>query len=1131
MFTLKRRMTLITSVLFLTLILSLLFPSIALADGETPPPPPEAPVVDAAPTEEPVVDLAPTEVPVVDVPPTESVSDVVAALADANAVLLDADGNPIPLASQEAADSLAAPDPYIVRAGVTHRFLTSCTGQPVDATNTCTESSTPIQAAINFAIAGETVYVEAGTYLEGRIVIDKNLTIVGDSANKPVIQPNVDITGRNAGDAWILVNSGVTFSLSDVVLNGAGYNVAQALRNHGDTTIDHVDFQNIWVNNDPYTGFAVGSYGGVVPGGLGSDSHGGDGELASTLSVQNSTFVNIGRVGVIIKGTESNAEITGNTYTGKGDGVWLDYAFEVGAGGQAAIDGNTISDNTGLASDGSTSAGILVTDYYGTGTEATITGNTITGNTTGIAIGYDDDDASVVEITGNTFADNDIQIEGTNDSLFDVDETLDGNTFDQAVTVDHPGSSLLPTIWSSIQDSVDAASSGDTVNVMPGTYAGNITINKSVTLTGDPGDANAGPGSYAPVIDGGSTVGSAFFIANGVSDVTIQGFEMSNFINGTGNGEGNGISAWEASTSNITIQDNYFHNLGWNAVLVGNDGALGDHTGWTTANNVLEDYDFYGFELTNASNSSIENNIIHASNSVSSILVVARRDESGITIKNNQIDGSIASGSDGRAAIYVLAWDQELPSPNLDALLIEGNDISTTGDRPHIRIYDAGGTVTGVQVYDNSLSTLTNQTAGLIDASGNWWGTNDSAGIAGSISGDVDYTPWLNSGTDTSVNPGFQGDFSVLNVDDDSPQTGGTGYIQEAVDLVTGSTVNMMAGTYTEDVEINGKDGFTLQGAGSSNTTITGSVAAYSNTGTLTLRNFAVTGSTGFAGIDVGPHDGQVVLSGIVSSNGARTGTFIQSSGAVTVSDSQFSNSTDPDWATGLYITSQGGGPVTLNNVVAAGNSDDGIDIYTDGNVTLNNVTSTNNGYDGVWIYGYDTDWAGTVTVNGGTFTGNGDGTYPEAYGLDIYACQLSMDGAQTFGGNQTANVFFGQNPDCVPAPSGDGGPKPIVPLPPLAPAAIAETAPVTLEDLPGPLPEGKTFLAGMNVTLLLNGESVDEALGGVQVAFDIPEDAVPPFTILFWDGTGWVVIPSTVVDGQVVFTVTQPGVYVLVAG
>lgn len=90
----------------------------------------------------------------------------------------------------------------------------------------------------------------------------------------------------------------------------------------------------------------------------------------------------------------------------------------------------------------------------------------------------------------------------------------------------------------------------------------------------------------------------------------------------------------------------------------------------------------------------------------------------------------------------------------------------------------------------------------LLDASANWWGVNTPAGVAAEANAGVDFTPWLNSGTDTSASPGFQGDFSYLHVDDDSPQTGTVGRVQEGVNLVTASTVHVVAGTYVEQVAI-----------------------------------------------------------------------------------------------------------------------------------------------------------------------------------------------------------------------------------------------------------------------------------------------------------------------------------------
>ncbi len=80
----------------------------------------------------------------------------------------------------------------------------------------------------------------------------------------------------------------------------------------------------------------------------------------------------------------------------------------------------------------------------------------------------------------------------------------------------------------------------------------------------------------------------------------------------------------------------------------------------------------------------------------------------------------------------------------------------------------------------------------VLDASGDWFGTTLATGVADKVSGYVDYSPWLGGGT--LLSPGFDGDQSTLWVDGDSPRAGTTGYVQEGVNLVSGSTVNVLDG-------------------------------------------------------------------------------------------------------------------------------------------------------------------------------------------------------------------------------------------------------------------------------------------------------------------------------------------------
>jgi parallel beta-helix repeat protein len=370
-----------------------------------------------------------------------------------------------------------------------------------------------IEDAIDAAESGDTVEVMAGTYVHvQQIIIDKDLTIIGENKDTTIIKPDPGFT-----DSYLFrVNAG-EFNLSNVTLDGDG-NLYGGVRytDPGTGTLDNNIFKNIVFPG--YTGIGVVIYG-------------------NNVTVSDNTFTDIGRVGIWVGA--DNVLVTANNYTGKGEGDWLDYGIEVGYGGVATITDNTITNCLGVASsDGSESAGILVTDYYGSGTEATITGNTLTGNTWGIAVGYLETDASVVVAHYNNIFGNDsagidqvgaVEVNATDNWWGSANGPEHvGNTFNVGSQGDKVSDNVLYVPWlddaypdgesfapvvnedteegfSSIQAAIDAASPGDTISVAAGIYDEQVVINKSLALQGAGNTTIVQPSSAAKlttVLDG-----------------------------------------------------------------------------------------------------------------------------------------------------------------------------------------------------------------------------------------------------------------------------------------------------------------------------------------------------------------------------------------------------------------------------------------------------------------------------------------------------------------------------------------------------------------------------------------------------------------------------------------------------
>jgi len=632
-----------------------------------------------------------------------------------------------------------------------------------------------IQLAITApeTLDNHTIEVDVGTYVEvGQIVISKNLTMVGEDKETTIVKPAQNTGSSGDARGWFLVQDGKEFNLSNVTLDGEGKNVHQAIRSFGRGTIDNNIIKNISYNI--YTGLGV-----VVMGNY-------------DMTFSNNTFTDIQRIGMMAFGSGvTNAEITGNTYTGKGVDDWLDYGIEIGGGAIATITGNTITNCKGVASsDNSTSAGILVTTYFGAGTTATITGNTLTDNTGGIGVGYDEYDTSTVvahynNINGNT----DYGIDTTApvvDARYNWWGDASGPSGEGSGTGDAISENILYSPWLGaevgtepmtwgvdptglIQDAVDEADSGDTIMVKAGTYNESVTVNKSLTLEG----ANAG--IPATEVRGPESIIDAqladygVFIIEATTTATLDGFTVRNY-------EVGGILAGAFSPpeddpfavhilNNVVEEPSSLEDAHNNNIQVG-DGTTGTIIGNEVSGALLESPDWSGSGIIVAGSSDVlvSDNYVH--NCEGGIQIVGYAEYREAPAENNIIE-------------YNLVEDNEsgiVPQMNSIGTIIRYNDVLNNDEGIAVMAIDYSwehSTPSGTQIHYNNIVGNVNYgvesgvwgnhsgtvTAEEVDATYNWWGANDGpsdgAGVTDPVTGEpadgsgdkvtanVHFDPWL----------------------------------------------------------------------------------------------------------------------------------------------------------------------------------------------------------------------------------------------------------------------------------------------------------------------------------------------------------------------------------------------------
>lgn len=428
-----------------------------------------------------------------------------------------------------------------------------------------------IREGIQFATAGATVRVLPGTYV-GNVSIDKSVTLLSrDGRATTTIQGN----SAQTGNGTILVMPGINnVRIGDV---GQGFTILGIDGTPGiekSTIYVQGNHTNCVIEDNTITAIGDAAFttefsatveqlvlrGNTINGTTYNGAPAGDGFAAQF------TLANVPRQLVVIGGgasTINTRDITFENNIVSGVSGGISTTSNTGAPAAAHPQGNTL----------------VTIDAAGTNV---ISGNTFSGTTTRFAEALRMRGSGTYTVENNTFSGSypaNITAATTSPvlgitraaTIFDV---VSGNTFAAAAYAEN--TNVIPT---SIVGAVTLAASNGTVTVRPGTYAGNVTIDKPLSLLGS--NVGISPNASDIVTANGSRVDETILtgeIIISASNVTVDGLTIQ--------GAGQGVKgATTAAYSNIAVRNTIIGPTTGFAILngFGNGGAVGASS-WTLEN-------------------------------------------------------------------------------------------------------------------------------------------------------------------------------------------------------------------------------------------------------------------------------------------------------------------------------------------------------------------------------------------------------------------------------------------------------------------------------------------------------------------------------------------------------------------
>jgi parallel beta-helix repeat protein len=284
-----------------------------------------------------------------------------------------------------------------------------------------------------------------------------------------------------------------------------------------------------------------------------------------------------------------------------------------------------------------------------------------------------------------------------------------------------------------IQDKIDLASTGDTINISAGTYIETVTVNKEVTLLGANYDVDPA---------GSTDRGSESVITGAVKitadNVTVNGFKMtsSSYIE---------ISDASHSALNVNVSYNILENTTWadGAVdLNGGNRCAGGYIGYNTISGASG----YGIQTIQNDGVIIEHNHVLNSSGFAAI-DAGYHVGTGIVIHGNTITDSGGKGINYWAEDGGVITDNVISNSNFEAIYtdaqatISGNQISGGGMygifvMPWTSGTAAGSTVSGNTISDTNWEGIQSDVPVTItynDISGGYSGIQLSNDASGSV--------------------------------------------------------------------------------------------------------------------------------------------------------------------------------------------------------------------------------------------------------------------------------------------------------------------------------------------------------------------------------------------------------------